>query len=73
MTDEHWQHIFTLTMEDRINGIVTGYVLYLTTAEVILRGQRMHIQFAEARNHRAPDAGTSLLRRFVELDLIEER
>ena len=72
MTDEHGENILTLTMQDVIDGIVTRDVFYLTTAEVILRSQRMHIQFAEVRDHRVPDAGTSLLRRFLELDLIEE-
>ena len=72
MTDKHREHIFILTMQDGVDGIVTGDILYLATTEVVLRSQCMHIQVAEFRYHRVPNAGTSLLSRFFELNLIEE-
>ena len=72
MTDEHGEHILTLPMKDVVDGIMTGDILNLTTAEVVLRGQGVDIQFAEVSYHRAPDAGTSLFRWLIELDLIQK-
>ena len=43
MADEHREHVLTLAMQDIVDGIVTRDVFYLTTTEIIFRGQRMHI------------------------------
>lgn len=39
VADQHRQHILTLTMQDGINNIMTGDILDLATAEVVLRCQ----------------------------------
>ena len=36
MTNKHGEHILTLTMQDIVDGIVAGDILYLTTTEVVL-------------------------------------
>ena len=72
MADEHGEHVLTPAMQDVIDGIVPGDVLYLASTEIVLRGQGVDIQFAEVSYHRAPDAGTSLFRWLIELDLIQK-
>ena len=46
MADKHGEHILTLAMQDVVDGIVPGDVLYLSTTEIVLRGQGVDIQFA---------------------------
>ena len=43
MTDEHREYVITGAMQDGVDGIVTGDILYLATAEIVLRCQCMHI------------------------------
>ena len=71
--DKHGQGIVINSMQNTVYGVVTGNILYLSTTEVVLWSQCLHIRLVQFWNHLMPDAGTSLLRRFVELDLIEER
>ena len=41
MADEQRQHIFTLTMQDIVDGIVTGDIFNLSTTKVVFRVQRL--------------------------------
>ena len=59
-------------MEDGVDGIVAGDVLYLATAEIIFFSQQADILIRQIRQHGVPNASTDLKRRLVELDFVEE-
>ena len=72
MAEEHRQRILAMAVQNHVDGIVAGDVLYLATAKVVFRGQCMDLLFAEVGDHRVPDVGTGFFGGLLELDLIEE-
>jgi len=61
MAEEHRQRILAMAVQNHVDGIVAGDVLYLATAKVVFRGQCMDLLFAEVWDHRVPDVGTGLV------------
>ena len=55
MVDEHGEFVFLGIVQDAVDGVVSGDVLYLAAAEVVLRRKRLGIHLAQVGNHRAPD------------------
>ena len=55
MVDEHGEFVFLGIVQDAVDGVVSGDVLYLAAAEIVLRRKRLGIHLAQVGNHRAPD------------------
>ena len=51
MVDEHSEFVFLGIVQDAVDGMVACYVLYLATAEVVLRCKRLGIHLAQVGNH----------------------
>ena len=61
-----------VAVQDGVDGIVTGYILDLATAEVVLLGQGTNVRLLQLGQHRMPDSHPGLQRRLVELDFVKE-
>ena len=72
MVDEHSEFVFLGIVQDAVDGVVTGDVLYLAAVEVVLCCKRLGIHLAQVGNHRAPDLYAGFDGRFLELNLVEE-
>ena len=51
MVDEHSEFVFLGIVQDTVDGVVTGDVLYLAAAEVVLRRKRLGIHLAQVGNN----------------------
>ena len=59
-------------MQYRLDGKMTGDVLYFTTAEIILARQVTGVGIIQRRNHRLPNLSTAIQVWLLKLYLIEE-
>ena len=67
-----FDHVLRLAMQYRLDGKMTGDVLYFTTAEIILARQVTGIGIIQRRNHRLPNLSTTIQVWLLKLYLIEE-
>lgn len=59
-------------MQNGINSVVSGNILYLATAEVVTLCQSLDVGFFQVRKHCVPDLHSCFKRWLVELDFVEK-
>jgi len=52
MAYQHGEFVFINVVQDAVDGVVTGDVLYLSAAEVVLRRQRLGVSGLYTFSHR---------------------
>ena len=72
VADKHGEGVAGGAVQDAVDVVVAGDIFYLSTAEVILLCQCLHVHVAQVGNHLMPDMCTGLHSGFLELDFVEE-
>ena len=68
ISSEDFNNVVCLAMKDIVDGVVSGNVLYLTTAEIILAGESTNDVLIKSRHHRLPNAHAGFERRLLKLE-----